>query len=79
MANDTITITEEQRNILQTIAEQTGKSEEELVQEAVELLIRQFRQARRQELIQQAFGMWRDRTDLPDFAAMRRELDRYTT
>ena len=73
MANATITITEEQKNILHTLAEQTGKSEEELVQEAVELLVRQFRQTRRQELIQQAFGMWRDRMDLPDLAELRRE------
>lgn len=27
-------------------------------------------------LLQQARGLWQDRTDLPDFAALRRELDR---
>ena len=76
MAGAPITITEEQRSALHTIAEQAGKSVEQLVQEAVEQLIREFRQAHREAVLQQVFGMWRDRTDLPDFAAIRGELDR---
>ena len=79
MANATITITEEQKNILHTLAEQTGKSEEELVQEAVELLVRQFRQTHRLAMLQQARGMWRDRTDLPDLRELREESNRFTT
>jgi hypothetical protein len=79
MAIEHITLTEEQRTALHAIAQQSGKSEHELVQEAVEQLIRQFRQTHRQALLQQACGMWRDRTDLPDFEALRSELDRSTT
>jgi hypothetical protein len=30
----------------------------------------------RRELIARAFGMWRRREDLPDFAALRQEFDR---
>ena len=30
----------------------------------------------RRKLREQAAGMWRDRTDLPDFEALRREFDR---
>ena len=30
----------------------------------------------RLKLLQQARGIWKDRTDLPDFRQIRRELDR---
>ena len=71
-------LTDQQQAALQVIAEQTGKSEEELVREAVEQLIDQFDHAHRLALLRQARGMWQDRTDLPDFDAIRREFDRFT-
>lgn len=78
MATNHIILTDEQQAELQVIAQQTGKSEDELVREAVEQLISQFRWEVRRAMIQQARGMWQDRTDLPDFAALRSEFDRYT-
>ena len=72
-------LTDQQQEALHVIAQQTGKSEDELVRQAVEQLINQFRWDIRRAMLQQARGMWQDRTDLPDFAALRREFDRYTT
>ena len=66
-------LTDQQQAALQVIAEQTGQSEEELVREAVEQLIDQFDHAHRLALLRQARGMWQDRTDLPDFDAIRRD------
>jgi hypothetical protein len=67
-----LVLTDEQQASLRAIAQHTGKTEQELIREAVDPLIRHYRRA----LLRQARGMWRDRTDLPDFAAIRREFDR---
>ena len=75
MATNQITLTPEQREALDVIARATGKSLDVLVQEAIDLLIQEDRRTHRQAMLQQARGMWRDRTDLPDFDALRRESD----
>jgi predicted transcriptional regulator len=72
-----ITLSEQESRMLRAIAQQTGRTEDELLREAVEQYIRQFRQAHRRGLLQQARGMWQDRTDLPDLEALRGELDKY--
>ncbi len=78
MVTNHIILTDEQQAELQVIAQRTGKSEDELVRAAVEQLISQFRLDARRAMLQQARGMWQDRTDLPDFAALRSEFDRFT-
>ncbi|MBM4081391.1 MAG: CopG family transcriptional regulator, partial [Planctomycetes bacterium] len=60
---------------LGAIAEQVGKSRDELIREAVRQLVTEFRHNHRRELLRQARGMWKDRTDLPDLEALRREFD----
>ena len=71
-----LTLSEQEQSALQTIAQQTGKSEYDLVHEAVAQFIAQFQTTYRRKLLQQAQGMWRDRTDLPDPSALRAEFDR---
>jgi hypothetical protein len=70
-----ISLTDEERKALCLIAEQTGKAEDELLHEAVEQLIRRYEQAHRAGMLQQAVGMWRDRTDLPEWERLRGEFD----
>lgn len=67
-----IALTDEQWAILHTIVQRTGRTEQDLIREAVDQLIFRYRRT----WLRQARGMWRDRTDLPDFAAIRREFDR---
>jgi Arc/MetJ-type ribon-helix-helix transcriptional regulator len=58
--------------LLHDLARQTGKAEDEVVHDALELLREQV--ARRQERLaklQQACGMWKERDDLPDLREMR--------
>lgn len=76
MTTTSITLAEAEYAALSAIARQTGKTEAEVLQEAVQHYIAQFQHANRKQLLQQARGMWRGRTDLPDAAALRRELDR---
>jgi len=82
MATAQIRLSDQQRKALRTIAQQTGKTEDEIIREAVEQFIAgtqfpsQFQGTDRRALLQQACGMWRDRTDLPALATLRSELDR---
>jgi hypothetical protein len=69
-----ITLTDEQNAALRAIAQQIGKSPDEVIYEAVERFILQSKMAYRGALLQQARGMWQDRTDLPEPEALRAEL-----
>jgi hypothetical protein len=76
MGSTTITLTEQEQLSLRAIAQQTGKTPEELLHEAVAQFLAQFQQTHRRALLQQARGMWQDRKDLPSLATLRREFDR---
>ena len=69
-------LTKEDQSKIQWLASETGKTKSELVRQAIERFVGQFREEDRKSFLRQAKGLWKDRTDLPDFAAIRRELDR---
>jgi hypothetical protein len=77
MVSTAITLTEQEQLSLRALAQQTGKTPDELVHEAVAQFLAQFQHTRRRALLQQARGIWQDRTDLPSLAALRREFDRW--
>jgi hypothetical protein len=60
MGSTAITLTEQEQLSLRAIAQQTGKTPDELLHEAVV----------------QFLAQWQDRTDLPSLATLRREFDR---
>jgi hypothetical protein len=60
------------------MAQRMGKTPDELAHDVVRELITQFRGEDRLSLLRQARGMWKDRTDLPALADLRREWDRQT-
>jgi hypothetical protein len=76
MVRTQIYLTEHQRDELAAIAETSGKKQSELIREAVDQLIDQAGSSRRDVVLRQAAGLWKDRTDLPDFKALRAEWDR---
>ena len=76
MVRTQIYLTERQREELAAIARALGKKQSELIREAVDRLIDQAGRIRRETVLREAAGMWKDRADLPDFKATRAEWDR---
>ena len=76
MVRTQIYLTESQRKELAAIARAEGKKQSELIREAIDRLIDQAGANRRQVILRETAGIWKDRTDLPDFRMMRAEWDR---
>ena len=76
MVRTQIYLTERQRDELAAIAKTAGKKQSELIREAIDRLIDQSGRSQREAVLHEAAGIWKDRTDLPDFKAMRAEWDR---
>ena len=76
MLRTQIYLTEKERSSLITLAAASGKSQSELIREAVDRLIAQFGETRRREVIDNAAGMWKHRKDIPDFREIRQLWDR---
>ena len=78
MLTTQVTLTDQQTQALRSIAQRTGKTEKEVIVEAVEQFIAQHSPHERRIALQQAKGMWQNRTDLPDLRALREESNRYS-
>ena len=75
MAEIEVNLSENEQKALREIALRTGKSESELIHDAVDSLIKQGTHPPNGGM-SQARGIWKDRNDLPDFGKIRREWDR---
>jgi Arc/MetJ-type ribon-helix-helix transcriptional regulator len=69
-------LTPEEQGALQALSRRTGRSQSELIREAVDAMLARPDEPERRSQMQQARGLWSDRDDLPDFAALRGEMDR---
>ncbi len=78
MAIAALHLTEQEQTALETMAQRMGKTPDELVHDAVKQLIAQFQDEDHLSLLRQARGMWKDRTNFPALADLRREWDRQT-
>ena len=76
MVRTQIYLTEHQRKELANIAKSSGKKQSELIREAIDRLINQSGSNHRKLVLREAAGIWKDRTDLPDFKSIRAEWDR---
>ena len=76
MVRTQVYLTEAERDKLTSLAEATGKKQSELIRQAIDNLLEQSADSRRQAIIDAAAGMWKDRDDLPDFRALRKEWNR---
>ena len=76
MIRTQIYLTDKQRAELAIIAKNWGKKQSEIIREALDRLIDQVGHSRKKSALQEAAGIWKNRTDLPDFRAIRSEWDR---
>ena len=76
MVRTQIYMTKSQRDGLKAIAKTAGKKQSELIREAIDRLIDEVSCGRRETVLREAAGIWKDRKDLPDFRATRAEWDR---
>lgn len=65
-----------ERQGLQALSLRCGRSQSALIRDAIDAFLRQHQPQGRLARLRQARGLWAQRTDLPDWPALRRELDR---
>ena len=76
MVRTQVYLTEQQRDELAGIAKTVGKKQSELIREAIDQFIDHVGSRRREVVLREAAGIWKNRTDLPDFKAVRAEWNR---
>ena len=76
MQRTQIYLSEAERQGLQVLAQQSGRSQSHLIREAIDSFLARHQPQSRLSSLQQARGLWRQRTDLPDWTSLRQELDR---
>ena len=69
MVRTQIYLTEEEKDGLDAVAKSTDKKQSEIIREAVDRFLDLAKGNRRKAILDEAAGMWRNRRDLPDFAA----------
>jgi hypothetical protein len=76
MQRTQIYLSEAERQGLQVLAQQSGRSQSHLIREAIDSFLARHQSLGRLQSLQQARGLWSQRTDLPDRTSLRQELDR---
>jgi len=79
MVRTQIYITEHERDGLAGLARGRGRKQSELIREAIDAFLAQQEGDHRRMALDRLAGLWRTRSDLPNFAALRKELDRTET
>jgi len=76
MVRTQIYLTKREHERIQRVAIRTGRSQSEIIRAALDQWLEQQGNQGREQVLTELFGIWRGRTDLPDFDALRREADR---
>lgn len=76
MVRTQIYLTEDQQKALRRRAASACKKQSELIRQAIDQYLAQPDQDDWKSRMRQGLGLWKDRDDLPDFEALRREFDR---
>lgn len=74
MVQTQIYLTEVEQEALRSLAQTTGRSQSELIREAIDAMLERQKPMDRRAAMRRARGLWSDRTDLPNFRELREEL-----
>ena len=76
MQRTQIYLSDAERQGLQVLAQQSGRSQSHLIREAIDSFLARHQPQSRLQNLRQGRGLWSQRTDLPDWSSLRHELDR---
>jgi len=76
MIRTQIYLTDQQRSELALLSKSKGKKQSELIREAIDQLIEKTSRKRRNIVLNEAAGIWKNRSDLPDLESTRSGWDR---
>lgn len=79
MVRTQIYLSPAQQKALRALAAGTGRTQSDLIREAIDRFVGQRGTSGRASVLRRTAGLWKGRSDLPDFAALRREADRAST
>ena len=76
MIRTQVYLTAEEKQSLQRLAERRGRSQSQLIREAIDAYLVDQSVLSKVEILEATAGLWRDRDDLPDFEELRASWDR---
>ncbi|MBK8509589.1 MAG: CopG family transcriptional regulator [Candidatus Competibacteraceae bacterium] len=77
MTTAQVILSESESQAIQALSQSRGKTQEEILHEAIEQFLTQHQVESRLAALRQARGIWQERQDLLDFAELRDEWNRF--
>jgi predicted transcriptional regulator len=72
-----IYLTEEEKQLIEKLANQTGESESAIIRQAIERYLDISNEKNRNQYLQAGKGLWKDREDIPNIRELREEFERF--
>jgi predicted transcriptional regulator len=76
MIRTQIYLTDGEKAALNDLSHATGKAQSQLIREAIDQLVERSSKARREEVLADSAGLWKDQQDVPDLGVLREAWDR---
>jgi len=78
MTTAQVTLSESESHAIQVLSQRKGKTQEEILHQAIQQFLTQHQAENRLAALRQARGIWQARQDLPDVVELRNECNEST-